>query len=89
MFKKRILKTLAGMAVLLALAAVPALAETKNGPLVFHEHYTNRALYKLDPVEIRSDGLRRDGNGLSGMHPEVTPDGKTVVYVDGVTNEHG
>jgi hypothetical protein len=88
MIKKRILKTLAVMAVLLALAAVPALAETENGPLVFREHYSS-VLGKLDPVNERAEVLGRNPNGLSGMHPDVTPDGKTVVYVDSVPNEQG
>jgi len=73
MNESRILKALAVMVLLLCLAAVPALAETKNGPLVFSNYY-DTALDTYDPVTGQRSHI------YYGISPDVTPDGKTVVF---------
>jgi hypothetical protein len=73
MIKKRILTTLVVMAALLSMTAVPALA-TENGLIVLSD---GGSLALVDPANPSSIG---NAPG-SGMHPTVTPDGKTVVYV--------
>jgi hypothetical protein len=70
MIRKRILKTLTVMAVLLSLAAVPALAETKNDPLVFTNFYAQGTgqYYTFDPA------TRLQGGNIwtSAREPDVT-----------------
>lgn len=79
MIKMKILKTLAVMAVLLSLATVPALAETKNGPLVFSDYYGG-TIGKLDTESKQVSSF----TGSYGLHPDVTADGKTVVYASNI-----
>jgi Tol biopolymer transport system component len=78
---KQLLKTLAVMTVLLSLAAVPALAATKNGPIVATLHNTGQ-IELIDPTTgERSAVFGAVADTSTNASPSVTPDGKTVVYV--------
>jgi Tol biopolymer transport system component len=74
----KILKTLS-VVVLLSLSAVPALAQTENGPLVFSKYY-GQSIETFDPITRRMGDI---GVNAYGSSPDVTPDGKTAVYVAG------
>ena len=73
MGKMRILKTLAVMAVLLSLTAVPALAK-ENGPIVATGGDAGEII-KIDPTTGTVSALT-----ATGGEPAVTPDGKTVIF---------
>jgi hypothetical protein len=76
---KQLLKTLVVMAVLLSLAAVPAMAQAQNGPLIATQE-SDGQIQKIDPTT----GARTDIPGAISTTqpsaPSVTPDGNTVIY---------
>jgi Tol biopolymer transport system component len=75
MIMKRILKTLAVMAVLVSLAAVPALAQTPTGRLVLVGERETLGTLDLQTARFKSINFT-----TFGREPDVTPDGETVVY---------
>jgi Tol biopolymer transport system component len=82
MIMKRILKTLAVMAVLVSLAAVPALAQTPTGRLVLVGERETPGTLELQTARFgQSNNFTRPLPGSPfGREPDVTPDGETVVY---------
>src|SRR5829696_2685671 len=76
---KQLLKTLMVMAVLLSLVAVPAMAATKNGPLIVTGG--GGVIETLDPTTGQFTNIPGAISDPSvDSSPSVTPDGNIVVY---------
>lgn len=78
---KQLLKTLVVMAVLLSLAAVPAITQTQNGPLIATEFHTGQ----IDTIDPTTGALASIPGAVQdpsypGTAPSVTPDGNTVIF---------